>query len=376
MKMTERIALKRLTDSDLTFFEVMFRKLNAGNQKAINLNADIFIEKFYPTLPALKSAPNDVIPVTLTILGPKGVGPHIISRAVTKRQAYKNWRLNGEFVRDPEDEPGRYDELLAGDLALFEFFGDPRPERVSLLLISANDPTDADLHHALAGLVPGGRKTMVELSKNELSASVGSAPAAHPVWQFTFDPQLEGALEDAASGGFDGIETLRKKANRKFSAEEISKSRRLAEEIGQDGEELAWLLLQQQKSAGTLNTIEWSSHTNAIAPYDFSVTDAAGSAIVIDAKSTAGSFDRKLHISYAELLEAANRPRYDIWRIYDITDEGAKVRIAENVGSFAKTIISSLTLPDGVTADSFSISPTKLSWGVEQQIERLGSTED
>jgi len=42
--MTTRLALKRLTDSDLTIFETLFRKLAAGNQKAINLNADVFIK--------------------------------------------------------------------------------------------------------------------------------------------------------------------------------------------------------------------------------------------------------------------------------------------------------------------------------------------
>ena len=29
------------------------------------------------------------------------------TEAVTKREAYKNWRLNGEFVRDHEGEPKR-----------------------------------------------------------------------------------------------------------------------------------------------------------------------------------------------------------------------------------------------------------------------------
>jgi hypothetical protein len=36
--MPDRIAIKRPTASDLTFFETLFRTINAGSQNAINLN--------------------------------------------------------------------------------------------------------------------------------------------------------------------------------------------------------------------------------------------------------------------------------------------------------------------------------------------------
>src|ERR1700761_5012185 len=109
--MPDRIALKRLTASDLTLFETLFRTLNAGNQKAINLNADIFVDRLYPSLPGLVPTYGDTIPVTLTVLGPAASPAHVISRAITKREAYKNWRLNGEFIRDPDGETGRFNVL-------------------------------------------------------------------------------------------------------------------------------------------------------------------------------------------------------------------------------------------------------------------------
>src|SRR5690242_10628738 len=121
--MPDRIALKRLTASDLTFFEPLFRKLKVGNQKSINLNADVFVERLYPSLPAQLATIGDVINVTLTLLGPGGAAPCVLSRAITKREAYKNWRLNGEFVYDPQDQPGRFDQMAAGDLAIFDFSG-------------------------------------------------------------------------------------------------------------------------------------------------------------------------------------------------------------------------------------------------------------
>ena len=46
--MINKLALKRLTASDLTLFEWHFNYRNAGNQKAINLNADVFKDQLYP----------------------------------------------------------------------------------------------------------------------------------------------------------------------------------------------------------------------------------------------------------------------------------------------------------------------------------------
>ena len=181
--MADRLALKQLTKSDLTFFESLFRSLNVGNQKSINLNADVFVQQFYPSLPSLiGSGAADRILVSLTVIGPAAAPPYVLSRAVTKRDAYKNWRLNGEFIWDPEDQPHRFDVLSANDLALIEFSGDPAPQNVSLLLLAQKSPIDAALHKSLAPMIPGGRKTMVQISRQELAAAAIGVPSSHPVW--------------------------------------------------------------------------------------------------------------------------------------------------------------------------------------------------
>ena len=46
--MPERIAIKILTVSDLTFFDALYQRSNVGNQKAKNLNADVFAKQLYP----------------------------------------------------------------------------------------------------------------------------------------------------------------------------------------------------------------------------------------------------------------------------------------------------------------------------------------
>lgn len=367
--MPDRIAVKRLAASDLTFFETQFRKLDVGNQKSINLNADIFVEGFYPALPGLSTTLGDRIPVSLTILGPASAPPYLLTRSVTKRDAYKNWRLNGEFVRDPEDQPGRFDTLVAGDLAVLEFVGDPIPQKLSLLLISASAAADSTVYASLNPLVPGGRKTMIQVSRAQLAAAAASSPSPHPIWTIASDPEFDAALEDAALGGAKGSEELAKKATKPVSAATLALAKAAAEKNGREGEALAWIYLQRLKAEGKVTAIEWTSNTNAVAPYDF-LAAADGKTIRIDAKSTTGEFERDIHMSIPELTVAASGERYDLWRVYQLNDDGARLKIAEEIASVAKNVLAGIALPSGVRVDSVSINPRILDWSEEINIER------
>jgi hypothetical protein len=368
--MIDRIALKRLTASDLTFFESLFRTLDAGNQKAINLNADVFVERLYPALPGLVPMLGDVIPLTMTILGPAEAPAYVMSRAVTKRDAYKNWRLNGEFVRDPEGETGRFDILTAGDLAVMEFGGEPGPQRLTLQLLAAGSPTDAPLHAALDPLLPGGRRTMVQVTRGQIASAAASVPPTHPIWRMAIDPEFDAALEDVAQNGLKGAGILKKKVTKTVTAAMLAAAKATAEQNGRDGEALAWVHLQKMRHGGLWASIEWSAFENAVSPFDFRAVDSSGTVIRIDAKSTSGEFSRGVHLSAAELLVAADGGRYDLWRIYGINDEGARLRVSENIGMVAKKILHGMVLPDGVTLDSVSIDPAVFEWGSEIVIER------
>ncbi len=358
--MPDRIALKRLTASDLTFFESLFRTLDVGNQKSINLNADVFVERFYPTLPDQISTSGDVINVSLTVLGPDGAGPYLLSRAITKREAYKNWRLNGEFIYDPQDQPGRFDQMAAGDLAVFEFIGDPLPQKVTLLLISANSPADASLRANLNTLVPGGRRTMVDVSRDQLAAATASVPATHPIWALAKDPEFESALEDVALGGTQSIEKLTSRTPRPISAATLAAAKAAAERNGRDGEALAWFHLRKMQDAQQASEIEWVANTNAVASYDFSAV-IGGMTRRIDAKSTNGDFGRPVHMSIAEIIVAAQSEHYDLWRIYDLNQDGARLRIARDIGAAAQKILGGISMPKGVVVDSVSIDPATLT---------------
>lgn len=80
-------------------------------------------------------------------------------------------------------------------------------------------------------------------------------------------------------------------------------------------------------------------------------------------KSTTGAHGTNFHISMSELVAAAEGPRYDIYRISEMDNETATLRIAEDVCDFAASVLGVLkALPEGVRPDSLSISPALLTW--------------
>ena len=74
-----RVAIKQLTQSDLSFFAVHLKR---SKQKAINLNSDIFIDRFYPGLEGLA----DELPFRLSIIGPRGRPPYVLTRKALRSE--------------------------------------------------------------------------------------------------------------------------------------------------------------------------------------------------------------------------------------------------------------------------------------------------
>lgn len=135
-----RFAVKKLSRSDLTFFEPQFRIQNAGNQKSINLNRDVFVDQLFPAFPEVLTQAGGQLPVRLLIDGP-GLGHDRIDvrRKLAKGTSYKNYRLNGEFVRNPEEEGSRFNALAEGDLAVLAFDGAGAPDLIRLFVLSASE---------------------------------------------------------------------------------------------------------------------------------------------------------------------------------------------------------------------------------------------
>ena len=118
------------------------------------------------------------------------------------------------------------------------------------------------------------------------------------------------------------------------------------------------------KKKGTIQSFEWVAESNAVAPYDFWLSEDGTAKILIDSKATSGDFDRTVHISMSELQKMSSGPeRYDLYRVFEMGETTAHLRIARNVGDFARQIMKFLgSLPTGVQPDGFSVSPSILSF--------------
>jgi len=201
-------------------------------------------------------------------------------------------------------------------------------------------------------------------------------PDGHPALDFV---DFE-SVEDAAQGGIEGVAELRRRRKaRGVSREELSRARQSAERIGRMGEELLNAWLESERLSGHVPNFRWESDSNAIAPYDFSVLDGETAQRRIDAKATAGEFSNPIHVSMAELDEmASGAVPYDLYRLYAVTENSARLRIARGVAPVARQLLEVLAkLPRHTTVDSISIRPEQLDiWEGEVTIDLAASQED
>lgn len=301
-------AVKRLTRSDLTFFEYQFRRQNAGNQKSINLNADVFIDDIFPYARTIAAGQPHQFPVRLQIFGPglRRAPDNKTRKVIAAGGNQKNWRLNGEFVPDPDDDPMRYHGLAAGDLAVFAFEESrvqPVPESIALVLVSQVEIDDAGVLADLQAFLGAGRMRL--LPRDVLGQVSAASPTDHPIREL-LDIEMDAALEEAALGTTEAIRKLRTRpSSRRMSAAALAKARAGAEANGRAGEELVNMYLQRAQVEGRIQSFTWVSEENAISPWDFEMCELDGTTVMIEVKSTGGGFDRPIHISHNEVLAAA-----------------------------------------------------------------------
>lgn len=345
-----------MTASDLTLFKWHFENNNAGNQKSINLNKDCFIDRLYPALPEIAEENAGRIPVELLIYGPGLAQEYRLTRKILKTSSYKNWRLDGEFIADIEETPDRFRVLGPDDLVLFAFSGSGIPSRVRAFFIANRVREDWSIHDALSNLVM--TKSMVDIQQQDLKRAIDKCDLdpEHPLNQLLFIDDVE----DAALGGAIGEKRLSKRRwGRQVTQDELKKARDGAEEVGRIGEELVNDYLSSLKTEGQVVDFVWDSSLNAISPFDFSIQTISEGDFLLDVKSTRGTFDNIIHISFNELQEMKlSSKRYDIYRVFEIDGGYGKLRIAKNLKPFALKVLDILDkLPEGITPNSISVSP-------------------
>jgi len=360
--MSRKLAVKKLTASDLTLFEWHFKNKNAGNQKAINLNADIFINVLYPILPELAVERGGRIPLDLHIYGPGKSSLLNLQRKIIKFGTYKNWRLNGEFIYNPADSPERFNILAPGDLVIIEFNGIDIPTSAKAVFISNSVEIDKPLFAAFDKI--GGNHGMISLAASQIETIIDHVkpPLDHPIHELTVASELEDLI---VAGQIDLKKLQEKPSLRKISKEDLLKAKRAAEDNGMRGEELINNFFYDRLEKGLITDYLWESDINPIYPYDFHYT-VNGEKCLIEVKTTEGAFERDFYFSINELRQAAEAPRYHLYRVYNLEGLKASLRIAENLNEFAKKLLEIFNeLPEGVKANGISMSPKCLTFGGE-----------
>lgn len=355
-----------MTASDLTFFKWHFEHNNAGNQKAINLSRNVFIDALYPLLPDVIADRGDgKLPLTLYTYGPGLADVYPLQRKIIKNGAYKNWRLNGEFIFTPDESPTRFNLLKPGDIAVMGFEGSVWPTAIHIDYLAEAIDEDRALRDTADAIIPNKKGGMKEITLEELSALVERVNPVenHPLRRFIIDADVVETVQGDAQARL----RVFRATGRSMSQEELKTARQKAEETGASGEALVAAYFENHKAAQLIQEFEWISSQNAVAPYDFKLTEIGGLKALLDVKSTTADFKAPIHISMAEIYTMATASeRYDIYRVFYLREEGGKLRIARDMRSFAKSINDALSaLPDGVRIDSVSVDPTKIHFDGE-----------
>jgi hypothetical protein len=296
---------------------------------------------------------------------------------ISKGGSQKNWRLNGEFVPDPDDDRTRYHDLAEGDIAVFGFEGEAVPTSVHIVLLSRAEADDKRTLNDIAGSL--GTRSMNELAADALSEVVGRSPPAHPIREL-LETERDAALQEAALGSADGAaRLLRQPSRRRMTAEALIRAREAAEAAGRNGEALIDSWLRSRVETGQLRSAVWVSEVNAISPWDFEITELSGEVVHVEVKSTGGPFERPLHISQSEIAAAAadGAPRTDIYRVYALSDNAAWLCIARNVRATASVVANAArALPSGVVPDGYSVAPSAFGpWSEPAEIRSAGEDE-
>ena len=188
-----KLAIKVLTWSDLSVFKVHSMR---SKQRALGLNREIFVARFYPGL----QLSHDQVLFPLLILGPGARTAHRLTRMAMRSLSSKDWHIKGESIHDPEEEPGRYGKLAENDFAIMAFEGTERPRAVTLTLVSAAE--DATLHAAIAERfeLPG-KHAMIEVSETAMAHLRASTLGAYPHREHPLDAFISGdTIEDVLFG--------------------------------------------------------------------------------------------------------------------------------------------------------------------------------
>ena len=97
-----------------------------------------------------------------------------------------------------------------------------------------------------------------------------------------------------------------------------------------------------------------------------------GERTLVDAKATNGPFENVIHLSLAEIIEAAGPTPYRIYRLFELGENGGKLRISDDIKTLAQKLklIHEMHMPIGIRVDGFSVSTAAVGWSAEAIVIR------
>lgn len=357
--MVRRIAIKKMSASDLTFFAHHY-DIGRTHQKCINLNVRPFIKEFYP---GLEKAPGSYN-VTLNILGP-GLHPRkTLARKVNKSGSSKNWRLNGEFVHDDDLPPAkRVHGLVAEDLSIIEFHGDLKPETVDLYLLQESDSNDVALVAGLKKII--GNKSMASVSVTQVLAVLEASGASekHPLYGIGVEGD-DVECEVATPGEPYKPYVVGSRTGQ--TQEQLDKAAKNRTEVGNRGEKWFEKRCAKWKGSGAIKGYKWVADNDKTAPFDFELVMADDSVVRVDVKATDGAFSSAFFVSGKELEEMAKAGiPHRICRLGGLSSpEGPECKFTQDLQDYASTLWTALdgALPADVGVKNLSWKPKGLAW--------------
>lgn len=124
---------------------------------------------------------------------------------------------------------------------------------------------------------------------------------------------------------------------KKIRKYDIQRAQSLFSAIGKMGEEFVAEYFNKLKFDNKIKNYTWVNLSSESGyPYDFWYQDNFDNVIYLDVKTTKFNFEQKVIYSDKEINYALSKPKnyYNIYRIYNLTDNDAKLRICENCVSY------------------------------------------
>lgn len=127
---------------------------------------------------------------------------------------------------------------------------------------------------------------------------------------------------------------------------DIQKAQTIFSEIGKIGEELIAEYFDRLQFNSQIKKYEWvNSSCESSYPYDFRYQDLSDNIIYLDVKTTKFDFKQRVIYSDKEIDFALSKPQncYNIYRVYNLTNNNANLRICRNCVPHFKSISKNLS---------------------------------